>query len=63
MSDDKNRLGLTKINYLLLVLAAILLIVGYIIMSYNEISISPLILAAVYAALIPLALLYKPKKK
>ncbi len=58
----KDRLGLGKINYLLLLLAAILLVIGYIIMSFNEISISPIILVIVYIAIIPLALLYRPKK-
>lgn len=58
---EKDRLGIGKINYLLLLLAAILLALGYIIMSFNEISISPVILVAVYLVVIPLALLYRPK--
>lgn len=59
---EKDRLGLAKINYWLLLLASILLAVGYIIMSFNEIFISPVILSAVYLLLVPLALLYKPKR-
>lgn len=59
---NKDKLHLGKINFLLLLLAAILLIVGYFIMSLNEIVISPLILAGVYVVLIPFALLYQPKK-
>jgi len=64
MSQKNNeRLHLGKINFLLLALAAILLVVGYLIMSFNEISLSPVILAAVYVVIIPFALLYQPKKK
>lgn len=59
---NKDKLHLGKINFLLLLLAAILLVVGYFIMSLNEIVISPLILAGVYVVLIPFALLYQPKK-
>jgi hypothetical protein len=64
MSQKNNeRLHLGKINFLLLALAAILLVVGYLIMSFNEISLSPVILAAVYVIIIPFALLYQPKNK
>lgn len=63
MAQSKDRLGLGKINFLLLALAAILLIAGYFIMSLNDITVSPLILAGVYVILIPVALLYKPKPK
>jgi len=60
---NKDKLHLSKINFLLLALAAVLLVVGYFIMSLNEIVISPLILSAVYVVLIPFALLYQPKKR
>jgi multisubunit Na+/H+ antiporter MnhB subunit len=60
--QTKDRLGLGKINFLILALAAVLMVLGYIIMSMNEISISPIILAVVYVAIIPLALLYRPKE-
>lgn len=59
----KDKLQLGKINFILLAISAILLIVGYFIMSLNEIVISPIILTIVYVALIPFALLYQPKKK
>lgn len=59
----KDRLALGKVNFLLLALAAILLILGYVIMSLNEIVISPIILGTVYVFLIPFALLYQPKKQ
>ena len=59
---EKDRLGLGKLNYLLLLLASVLLAVGYIIISFNEIFISPVILIAVYLVVLPLALLYKPKQ-
>ncbi len=62
-TKNKERLPLTRLNYLLLVLAAVLLVIGYLIMSMNEITVSPLILIGVYVFLIPFALLYRPKKK
>jgi len=61
--DEKNKLHLGKINYILLLIAAIVLVVGYIIMSFNEISVSPILLVLAYAVIIPFALLYQPKKK
>ena len=61
--NKKDLIGLKKANFLLLILAAILLIVGYIIMSFNDITVSPILLSLVYVALIPFALLYKPKEK
>lgn len=63
MAPQKDRLGLTKINFLLLALAAILVVAGYFIMSLNEITVSPLLLTGVYVVLIPFALLYRPKPK
>jgi hypothetical protein len=50
-------------NFLLLLVAAILLIVGYVIMSFNEIDISPIILILAYVVIIPFALLWQPKNK
>ena len=61
MDPDKNKLGLGKINFLILAISAILLVMGYFIMAQNDISISPLLLSAVYVVIIPFALLYKPK--
>ncbi len=61
--DEKNKLHLGKINYILLLIAAIVLVIGYIIMSFNEISVSPILLVLAYAVIIPFALLYQPKKK
>ncbi|HOC96009.1 MAG TPA: hypothetical protein PK802_07215 [Candidatus Cloacimonadota bacterium] len=63
MSKNDKRLHLGKVNFLLLILAAVLLIVGYVIMSFNEITISPILLLLVYAFLIPFALLYKNRPK
>ncbi|HNT52370.1 MAG TPA: hypothetical protein PKH19_03140 [Candidatus Syntrophosphaera sp.] len=63
MANKNDRLQLGKVNFILLAVAAVLLIAGYVIMSLNEIAISPLLLAAVYVLIIPLALLYKAKPK
>lgn len=62
--DKKNdRLQLSPVNFIILGVAAVLLILGYIIMSANEITISPLLLILAYVVLIPFGLLYKSKPK
>ena len=58
-----DKLNLGKINFIILIIAAVLLAVGYFIMSLNEIVVSPLIVSLVYVVIIPFALLYKPKDK
>ncbi|HNQ43691.1 MAG TPA: hypothetical protein PKI59_04645 [Candidatus Cloacimonadota bacterium] len=60
---EQERINLGRINYLLLIIVTVLLIVGYLIMSFNEITLSPIILGIVYVVLIPLALLWKPRQK
>ncbi|HHV37239.1 MAG TPA: hypothetical protein GXX77_05335 [Candidatus Cloacimonetes bacterium] len=60
---EKKRLNLGKANFLILITALILLVLGYIIMALNEITISPIILTVAYLIIIPLGLLYKPKNK
>ena len=61
--DEKNKLHLNRTNFILLLVAAIVLVVGYIIMSFNEITISPILLVIAYAVIVPFALLYHSKKK
>lgn len=61
--QKKDRMGLGRVNYLILLVALVLMIVGYIIMGMNEITVSPILLALVYAIIIPFALLYRPKAK
>jgi hypothetical protein len=58
-----NKLNLGKINFIILIIAAVLLALGYFIMAQNDVVISPLILSLVYVVIIPFALLYKPKDK
>lgn len=62
-----DRLNLTRTNYLLLALAILVIIIGYIIMKYagddlGDKTISPIILTIGYVVLIPLALFYKKKE-
>ncbi|HAN41315.1 MAG TPA: hypothetical protein GX398_00725 [Candidatus Cloacimonetes bacterium] len=58
-----NKLNLGKTNFIILIIAAVLLAVGYFIMAQNDVFISPIILSLVYVVIIPFALLYKPKDK
>ncbi|MCB5270958.1 MAG: DUF3098 domain-containing protein [Candidatus Cloacimonetes bacterium] len=60
---EEERLHLGKANYLILIISALVLILGYVIMSFNEITISPIILMIAYVIIIPFALLWHPKKK
>ncbi|MDP2172325.1 MAG: hypothetical protein Q8M98_07390 [Candidatus Cloacimonadaceae bacterium] len=60
-NPKKDRLHLGKINFLLLALVALLLVIGYFVMSLNDIIVSPVLLGIVYVILIPFALLYKAK--
>ena len=63
MDKEKERLRLGKANIVLLVLAAIVLVLAYVIMSFNEISISPVLLLIAYVVIIPFALLWQPSKR
>ena len=60
---ERDRLNLGPPNYLLLLIAALLLIAGYFIMSLNEITISPITLLIAYVGIIPLALLKRSSPK
>ncbi|MCB5284549.1 MAG: hypothetical protein LHW45_03030 [Candidatus Cloacimonetes bacterium] len=63
MAKNNDRLQLGPVNFIILGVAAVLLILGYVIMSANEITISPLLLILAYVVLIPFGLLYKSKPK
>jgi hypothetical protein len=61
-----NRLNLTKANYILLIIAIVVIIAGYIVMKYagddlGDKTISPILLTIGYLVLVPLALFYKKK--
>ncbi|MFB3845110.1 MAG: hypothetical protein ACE14O_05105 [Candidatus Cloacimonadaceae bacterium] len=61
--EKKDRLGLARGNYVLLITAFVLITLGYIIMGQNEIVISPVILVLAYLVVVPVALLVRFKKK
>lgn len=63
MAKNNDRLQLGPVNFIILGVAAVLLILGYVIMSANETTISPLLLILAYVVLIPFGLLYKSKPK
>ncbi len=61
-----NKLNLTKINYILLIIATLVIVAGYVIMKYagddlGDKTISPIVLTIGYLVLVPLALFYKKK--
>ncbi len=59
--EEKNRLHLSRINYILLAIATLMVTAGYIIMSLNDITISLILLIIAYVVVIPLALLIRKK--
>lgn len=61
--NKKDRLNLSKGNYIMLVVALVVLTLGYFVMSTNDITISPLLVTLAYVALIPFALLFNFQKK
>jgi membrane protein YdbS with pleckstrin-like domain len=61
--QKKDRLGLAKANYLLLLVALVIMTAGYIIMGQNEIAVSPIMLVIAYVVVVPLSLIIKFKKK
>jgi len=61
--QKKDRLGLAPANYILMLVALVIMTAGYVIMGQNEITISPILLVIAYAFVIPLSLLIKFKKK
>ena len=63
MDKEKERLRLGKASIVLLVIAAIILVLAYVIMSFNEISISPVLLLIAYVVIIPVALLWQSRKR
>lgn len=61
-----NRLNLDKTNFILLAIAIVVIIIGYIVMAYGGDDLgdktwSPIILTIGYVVLVPLALFYKKK--
>ncbi len=61
--QKKDRLGLSAGNYIMLIAGLLIVTIGYIIMSKDEISISPILLIIAYLVVIPASLLIKFKKK
>ncbi len=62
-----DRLNLNKTNYILLTIAIVVIIIGYIVMQYGgddlgDKTISPIILTVGYIVLVPLALFYKKRE-
>jgi len=62
-----DRLNLTSTNFILLAIAVVVIIIGYIVMKYGgddlgDKTISPIILTIGYVVLIPLALFYKKRE-
>jgi uncharacterized membrane protein len=61
--QKKDRLNMSKGNFLMLAVALIVLTLGYFVMGKNDITISPLLVTLSYVVLIPFALLFDFQKK
>lgn len=64
MKPEKNdRLGLSSGNFILMLVAIVILTAAYFIMAKDEITLSPILLFVAYIVVVPLSLLIKFKKK
>jgi len=61
--QKKDRLGLASANYIIMLVALVIMTAGYIIMGQNEIAVSPVLLVIAYVVIVPLSLIIKFKKK
>jgi membrane protein YdbS with pleckstrin-like domain len=61
--QKKDRLGLASGNYILMLVALLVMTAGYFIMAANEITVSPILLVIAYIVIVPLSLIIKFKKK
>lgn len=61
--QKKDRLGLSSGNYIVMLVALVIMTAGYIILGRNEITVSPIMLVIAYVVVIPMSLLIKFKKK
>lgn len=58
-----NKFNFTKTNLIILIMAILLLLVGYIVLSTGDRTISPILLIISYVVLIPFAFLLKKNDK
>jgi len=61
--NKKNRLGVFNVNIFIMLVAVLLITIGYFIMSSGDNTMSPILLVIAYVIVIPISLLIKPKKK
>ncbi|MDP8232066.1 MAG: hypothetical protein P9L91_05285 [Candidatus Zophobacter franzmannii] len=61
--NKKNRLGVFNVNIFIMLVAVLLITIGYFIMSLGDNTMSPILLVIAYVIVIPISLLIKPKKK
>jgi membrane protein YdbS with pleckstrin-like domain len=61
--QKKDRLGMASGNYILMLVALLVMTAGYFIMAANEITVSPILLVIAYIVIVPLSLIIKFKKK
>ncbi len=60
---QKDRLGLSVWNFVIMIAALVIITLGYIIMAKPEISLSVILLVLAYVIIIPASLLIRFKKK
>jgi hypothetical protein len=62
MAKENKRFQWGKLNTILLLIALVMITVGFVIMRRNDISLSPVLLLIAYVILIPAAIMLKGKK-
>ncbi len=58
-----DRLNLSFMNYVIMIIAVLLVTIGYFFMGKGDISLSPILLIIAYVVVIPISLLLPFKKK
>lgn len=56
-SPGSSKLSFGPVNYVLFILAVVLIVVGFYLLSRNEITVGPLLLVIAYSFLIPISIL------
>jgi membrane protein YdbS with pleckstrin-like domain len=64
MSKKENpRLGVSNLNVFVILVAVLIVTVGYFLMGKGDYTLSPIVLIIAYVIIVPLGLLIKPRKK
>lgn len=61
--DETIKAPFTKVNYIIMGIALLFIVLGYIFLGIGDITISPVLLTLGYCVLFPIGIIYKKKRK